>query len=307
MAITAFDGPLVTFKNDALAGSPAGQNPESGPSMFSHGMGLLDLRYPYTYLPGQNFGKQVSGWISLDCQTIDQVPYTTTANNLSGAQTAVANTALTLRTASATGITAGVSITNALTGAVVTGLLAIDSAMTTVAYGAAGTIQIWDPTKAISRNVFITSNGNDTSGVYTVKGYDIYGFPMTEAITGGNGSAGTTAAANGAKAFKYIASITPSGTVNSTGVTAGVGDVIGLPLRADRWTELDATLGNTSVAVGTGFTAAVTTTATATSGDVRGTYSLQTASNGVSRLVIKQRPLPANVSSTAGLTGVSQF
>ena len=307
MSITAFDGPLVTFANGALAGTPTGQNPEAGPSMLSHGMGLLDLRYQYTYVPGQNFGKQVSGWLSLDCQTIDQVPYTATIDNLAGAQTAVAATAMTLRTASATGITAGVSITNALTGATVTGLLAIDSAMTTVAYGAAGTIQIWDPTKAIARNIRISSNGVDTTGVYTVKGFDIYGFPLTEAITGGNGTNATAVIVSGLKAFKYVASVTPSGTVNSTGASVGVGDVIGLPVRADRWTELSGSLGNTAVTVGTGFTAAVTTTATATSGDVRGTYALQTGSNNVSRLVIKQTPLPANVSSTAGITGVSQF
>lgn len=307
MTITANSGPLVTFSANAIAGDPSGQNPEGGPSLLAHGLGILDLRQAYTYIPGQNFGKQTSGWLAAAWQCIDQVPYTATINNLAGAQTATAGTAMTLRSASATGITAGVAIVRADTGANVTGLLAIDSAMTTVNFGSAGTIAIWDPTKAIARNITITSNANDTSGTYTVRGYDLYGYPLTETITGANGTSGTTAAANGVKAFKYIASVTPAGTLNSTGVAVGVGDVIGLPLRADRWSELLGTLGNTSITASTGFTAAVTTTATATSGDVRGTYALQTASNGVLRFTLKQSPIPTNVNSTAGMTGANQY
>ena len=307
MTITAFDGPVVVFPQPNTS-SLVQTNPEAGPSIFNHGIALGDPRAIYAYDPGQNFGAQVSGWVSLSCQTLDQVPYTTTANNLAGAQTATAGTAMTLRSASATGITAGVSIVNALTGANVTGLLAIDSAMTTVTFGSAGTIQIWDPTKAISRNVTISSNANDTSGTYTVRGYDIYGYPLAETITGSNGTSGTASLASGLKAFKYIASVTPAGTVNSTGAAVGVGDVIGLPLRADRWTELSAYVGNTAIIATTGFTAAVTSTATATSGDVRGTYGLQTSSNGVLRLVVRQSPQVSNlVGPTTGLLGVSQF
>ena len=308
MTISAFDGPLVVFPQ-LNTSSLVENNPEAGPSVFNHGIALGDPRAPqFAYVPGQNFGKQVSGWVSLSCQTIDQVPYTTTANNIAAAQTATAGTAMTLVSASATGITAGVTITNSLTGAVVTGLLAIDSAMTTVTFGSAGTIQIWDPTKAISRNVTITSNASDTVGTYTVRGYDIYGYPLTETLTGANGTSGTTAIANGAKAFKYIASVTPAGTLNSTGATVGVGDVFGLPIRADRASELVSYVGNTAIIASTGFTAAVTTTATATSGDVRGTYGLQSSSNGVLRLVVRQSPKVGNLNqATTGLLGVAQF
>lgn len=307
MTITAFDGPLVTFPQSNTS-SYVSSNPDSGPSMFLHGMAMLDPRAPYTYQPGENNSpNSVNGWMSIDFQTIDQVPYTTTTNNLAGAQTATAGTAMTLRTASATGITAGVTITNQLTNTVVTGLLAIDSAMTAIAFGPRGTISIWDPTKAISRNVTISSNGNDTSGTFVVRGYDLYGYPLTETLTGANGTSGTASVASGQKAFKYIASVTPAGTLNSTGATVGVGDVIGLPLRADRWTELTAYLGNTSITVGTGFTAAVTTTATATSGDVRGTYGLQSSSNGVLRLVVRQASQAANMTSTVGMLGVTNY
>lgn len=307
MTITAWTGAVGTFPSDVPQGVPSGQNPEGGPSFFAHGTMLLDLRQQYTYIPGQNFGKQTCGWISVGCQTIDQVPYTATINNIAAAQTATAGTALTLVSASATGITAGVSIVRADTGATVTGLLAIDSAMTTVTFGSAGTIQVWDPTKAVSRNLRISCNGADQTSTFVIRGYDLYNFPLSETVTGTAGTATTAVVVSGVKAFKYVASVTPAGTLNSTGLTVGTGDVIGLPIRADRWSELFGTLGNTSITVGTGFTAAVTTTATATSGDVRGTYALQTAANGVNRLTIKQFPLPSNLNSTAGITGVSQF
>lgn len=308
MTITANEGATVLgIVSAPISGMPTGTNPETGPSMAHMGLALMDSRGQFTYVPGQNFGKPVCGWIGGLYQTIDQVPYTATINNIAAAQTATAGTALTLVSASATGITAGVSIVRADTGATVTGLLAIDSAMTTVSYGSSGTIQIWDPTRAISRNIRVSSNANDTSGTYTIRGYDIYGFPLTETITGANGTAGTAAIASGVKAFKYIASVTPAATVNSTAVTIGTGDVIGLPLRADRFGELLGMLGNTSITASTGFTAAVSTVATATSGDVRGTYALQTASNGVNRVALKQSPLAANINTTAGLTGVSQY
>lgn len=243
MTITALDGPVVGgIPSAPYTGMPANTNPEAGPSLFNHFVGLLDPRGVYTYIPGQNFGKKTYGHLSGFLQAVDQVPTAKTANNIAAAQTATAGTALTLAAANTTGVTVSTSITNASTGATVTGLLALDTAMAGVSFGSAGTMQIWDPAKAIARNVVITSNGNDSSGTYTVAGYDLYNFPMTEAITGGN-----SAAASGKKAFKYIASVTPSGTVNSTGVTVGTGDVFGLPVRADRQTQVLIEYGNPPV------------------------------------------------------------
>lgn len=302
MSITAFSGPVVTFPETLLPGTPAGANPEAGPSCFAHGIAMLDTRYQFSYVPGQNFGKQTSGWNATRSEVINQVPATATVNNIATAQTATANTALTLVSGNTTGVTVSTSIVRADTGATVTGLLALDSAMTTVSFGSAGTIKLWDPTKAISRNIKVTPNGDDSSGTYTVRGYDVYGFPMSETITGGNATA-----TSGAKAFKYVASVTPAGTVNSTGVTIGTGEVVGLPLRTESWGSVDVMFNNAKITATTGFTAAVTTTATATSGDVRGTYALQTASNGVLRLQAFITPTVANLATTAGLFGVVQF
>lgn len=307
MSITPFDGPIGTFPQAPLSGMPANANPETGPSFFNHGIMLLDPRGPVTYKAGQNLGSQVSGWYSGNCEVINQVPSVITANNIAAAQTATANTALTLVSSNTTGITISTSIVRLDTGATVTGLLAIDSAMTTVKFGTAQTIQVWSPATAIARNVRITCNGADQTGTFTVVGFDIYGNPMSETIAGTAASAGTTVAVAGLKAFKYVRSVTPAGTVNSTGVTVGTGDVIGFPLRVDHVGYIDINFNSTAVTLGTGFTAAVTSTATATSGDVRGTYALQLASDGTRRLTVFIAPAVANVGSTTGLLGVAQF
>ncbi len=304
MTISAFDGPVVTFPAVNVTGLVQ-SNPEAGPSVFMHGLALADPRYAYAYIPGENFGKQVSGWLNGAYSTMDQVVSTASTSNIAAAQTAVVNTALTLT--AATGVTSGVSIVRGDTGAVVTGLLAIDSAMTTVAFGQQGTIKLWDPTTAISRTVRISSNGADQTAVFVIRGFDIYGFPLSDSVTGTSGTATTALISSSVKTFKYIQSITPTGTVSSTGLTVGTGDTIGLPLRADRFSELSMTYGNTSVTASTGFTAAVTTTATSTSGDVRGTYALQASSDGVKRLAVRQSPQVSNSTSTTGLLGVAQF
>ncbi len=301
MTITAVTGPLIAFPDGSLSGSPANQNPEQGPSGFVGGTFLLDPRAPFTYQPGQDFGKQVSGWVSGSYQAINQVPSTATSNNIAAAQTATANTALTLRTTSQTGTTAGVSIVRADTGATVTGLLAIDGAMTTVRFGSAGTIQIWDPTKAVARNINILSTGTDQTGTFVVRGYDLYGFPMSETITGGNGTSSA-----GKKAFKYIASVTPAGTVTSTALTVGTGDIVGFPLRADFFGDTEIAFNSAWITASTGFTAAVTSTATSTSGDVRGTW-IMTTTDGTKRLQLFVSPGAANLSSSTGIVGVAQF
>ena len=57
----------------------------------------------------------------------------------------------------------------------------------------------------------------------------------------------------------------------------------------------------------TGYTAAVKTTATSATGDVRGTYAVQTPANGTLILGAKFDPFNVNLQSAVGLFGVSQY
>jgi hypothetical protein len=309
MAITAHSGPLVVFGGiPASASTSPDYNSDRGPSLFDQGTGLMDPRVPYMYKPGIGADEPVYGFLMGNfIKAINQVPSTIAAANLAASQTPVAGTALTLVSSTGAGITVGVSITRADTGATVTGLRAIDGAVTQVKFGSGpagtgGPVWLWNPATMIARAVSITSAGDDSAATFTVRGYDIYGYPMTETIPGAN-----TTIARGAKAFKYIVSITPAGTLAGAAVTAGVTDIIGLPIRADYVSETQISMADTWITASTGFTAAVTTTATATTGDVRGTYALQTASNNTRRLAITVSPSVANISSSSGLFGVTQY
>lgn len=299
MTITALEGPVITFNDGVLPGQEQNANPEQGPSLFVEGVGLLDPRLPFTYYPGQPFGSKTYGFLSNRFVVIDQIPSALAANNIAASQTPGSGHAINLVTASGAGITVGAAVKNATTGQMVGGLLAIDGAMGSVPFGQSGTVQIWNPQTAISRNVRVTSGGDDSGISFTVNGYDIYGYPMSETIAGADAGA-----ASGKKAFKYIASIAINGTAAGT-VEVGTGDVYGYPIRVD---ELAYTESNWSGAINTGtFVAADTTNpATAMTGDVRGTYAVPSASNGTNRLVAFVTVPVANVGTVAGIFGVSQ-
>lgn len=169
--------------------------------------------------------------------------------------------------------------------------------------GSGGPLRYWNPSWALSRALILTNNGNDTSGTYVVAGYDIYGYPMTQTLTGPS-----TSTVDTTKAFKYIASITPQGTIASTSVSVGTVDVFGLPLRTDYVTQLFVYFNNAALIVPSAatFVAADITTPSSTTGDVRGTYYSGVASDGTKRLTVYWNPLSANMTSTVGLLGQQQ-
>ncbi len=179
-------------------------------------------------------------------------------------------------------------------------------------FGSAGTIQLWNPMALTARAVSITTSVATvgTTNVFTVSGFDIYGLPMTEAISvAATSVSGTTV--NGKKAFKFITSVTPSVTDTTTSYSVGTTDIFGLPIRSDYFGDVLMVYpgtGSTNVVTSvTGYTAAVTSTATSTTGDVRGTYTVQTASStNTNRLIVRQSPALYNVGSVVGLFGVTQ-
>jgi hypothetical protein len=125
-------------------------------------------------------------------------------------------------------------------------------------------------------------NTSTTARTVTISGYDYFGQAMTEAIT--VATAGT--AKSGKKAFYQIVSATISGS--ATAVTIGTTDILGLPVRViDAGYVVKVGWNNTLAQdAGTFVVADMTNPATSTTGDVRGTYTPSSASDGSKRLVM---------------------
>ena len=158
----------------------------------------------------------------------------------------------------------------------------------------------------VPRAVSITLAGGGTSRTYTVAGWDIYGQAMTENITTSAGSA-----VNGKKAFFQIGSVTGLVGGSGTAVTVGTTDILGCPIRVtDLGYIVHIGYNNTLADAAGTFTVADQATATATTGDVRGTYLPASATDGIKRVVMTLS-VPAIAcgpnSTRLGALGVTQF
>jgi hypothetical protein len=305
MSISAWTGPVFAFgETPSDSTVSANRNPDAGPSQFYQGVATMDPRAAYIYAPGGSPSQKTVGWLMGGIIALDAAPAAAATANLAALQVPVASTAMTLASVAVTGVAVGVSITNATTGAAVTGLLRLDGAVAQTTFGDSGANNIWDPTSLCARAVSITSSGGDERGAtFTVRGYDIYSVPMTETITGPN----SNATANGKKAFKYIASVTPAGTVSGSTVSVGTTSIFGLPIRVDRYGYVRLIWNDIRQAVAQ-LTVADTATATATTGDTRGTYTVTgAAADGTVRLQAMINIQVSNASSIAGMFGVTQF
>ena len=379
MAITAFSGPVIAFGQNTIGSNPSitDYNPDLGPSLFWGGVGRIDPRPNFNYIPGQTAGQFTAGFGTSDVQTISYAPYALSTSAIAAAANVVSGTAMTLvsTNSTSTGVSVSNSCTNYNTGAQVTGLLMVDgfasftgviaSSVLTVSsltgtisigmtiagtgvntgttivnqltgapggvgtytvqgddtassttitaqatgttalgqpFGAPASVYLWNPQALVSRAVSVTGSSSSTGGNITISGYDIYGVPMSEVIAA---PAGATTV-NGKKAFKYISSVVPAFT-DAHNYSVGTTDIYGFPLRSDFFSDVSINYNAAAVTANTGYVAAVTTSpATTTTGDVRGTYALQSASDGSKRLAIRQFILPANMNSVTGLFGVTQ-
>ena len=147
-------------------------------------------------------------------------------------------------------------------------------------------------------------NCSTTARAFTITGYDYYGQAMSEVIT--VATAGT--AVFGLKAWYQIATVSIAGS--ATVCVVGTSDVLGLPIRVIDAGYLVSNIWNNTLDNDAGtFAAAITATATSTTGDVRGTYKPSTASNGSKRLVcaIAVPAIGSGPNSTrTGVLGVTQ-
>jgi len=144
--------------------------------------------------------------------------------------------------------------------------------------------------------------GGAGASTVTVLGYDMYEVPVTATFAGA--TSGNTVESN--KTLRYVTSISVTGSATGSGISFGVGDKIGFPYRVNTASDFIVTNSGTVVtANGTGFVAADTTSAaTATSNNVRGSYTLQTATNAAN--VQTFWIYPSDVNTTNGLFGVPQ-
>ena len=187
---------------------------------------------------------------------------------------------------------------------------------------AAGCTALWDPTQATARCLrIISSSASDTNAfTITVRGWDVYGIPMTETI-----ALNGTTAVYGKKAWKYVNTIqfnhAGGGTTTGT-ITLGTGDVFGIPLKSDFFEYMSIYWNGALQTANTGWLVADSTIpATATTGDTRGTIQLgvngggtgyTTSPNGSIRLAVfmsmpAYNALNANNLNYTTMFGVTQF
>jgi len=127
----------------------------------------------------------------------------------------------------------------------------------------------------------IKVNCSTTARAFTINGYDYYGQAMSEVIT----VATAATAVTGKKAFFQVTSATIAGS--ATAVVIGTSDVLGLPVRVFNVAYVSSVKSNSTLAQDAGtFVAADMATATSGTGDVRGTYTPATASDGIVRTVM---------------------
>lgn len=149
-------------------------------------------------------------------------------------------------------------------------------------WGPSGPVALSDPHQLLGRAVSITGNAGSLAANFTVVGYDVWGNRQTEVIAFAGGA--TTAA--GKKAFKYIVSVTPDTSDAGHLLSVGTTDVFGIPLRSPLFEYADLFWNGALITSSTGYVAANDTNPNGTGADPRGTYAVQSASDGTKRLVI---------------------
>lgn len=140
----------------------------------------------------------------------------------------------------------------------------------------------------VPRNVVAAWTG---TAVLTVTGTDEYGAVVVESSASGTSLAGK-------KALKTVTGVSTSADI--TGLTVGTGDVLGLPFVVEGAGLVLSEMEDGAKATAGTVVPAVVTAATATTGDVRGTYDPNSAANGA-------RTFELAVMVTNESKGVPQF
>ncbi len=327
MSISGRPGPLVVFGQNPSQGGTAytsDYNGDQSPSAFVQGQLLLDPRYGYRAALQAGTLSAIGFFQGADIMLVDETPATAAVAAIAAAANPASGTAMTLVSASGAGITVSSTsnVSNTVNGSAVTnttgivtmqpsgtilpvGTLFINSTPSWILFGQNGSVGCMDPRNSIARAVSVTGVASGSGGAVTVRGWDLFGYPMSETITLAAG-ANTV---NGKRAFKAIKSATPAFT-DTHAISIGTADIFGFPLMITNFAQAYIVWNMGVITANTGFLAGVTTTMTATNGDVRGTYAVQSASDGTKTLQLFLSPAPWNigqVNGTASLCGQLQF
>lgn len=326
-------GPLVVIGRNPAIGSATGagpgvaapppyvsgtnEDPDSGPSVFGFGVALRDIRTMSRPdgigLVAGGYANQDYAYISNSILASDFAPATATNNNLSAAAAPHGGVAATLSPGpGVTRLSAPFTVPGTLN-VIPSGALQIDAAPSWVSYGTSGAVEGWAGA-ALGRGVVLNASASMSNVVYTIRGFDLFGYAQSETLTGP--ASGTTV--NSKKAYKWILSITPSATNASTG-SFGTIDVFEFPLMARRFFQTNITWNNAtltsaniasagatlSTTAGTWQPADTTSPATQATGTMRGAITVPSASDGTKRLQIIQTILPADLANAATTWGVT--
>lgn len=309
MANTALNGPAHRIMRRMPIGSGGAAQPvDAAPSLDMAGSGIMDCRLQYN-TANSSTGAQCIGWQG-EHPVYDFVPATAAVANIAAAAIPVAGTPMTLVSSTGSGVVVGASPTTILPFAtgnnvIPTGAVFIDAIPTVNRFGGQNYTLLYSAATMCMRCIQITSVGNDSAATMALVGFDSYGQLIHQTVTLTNASVVATT-----KAFKGLISATPAGTLSGSNVSIGVADTIGLPMYASAQTAMWGFWNNLIIQGAGTFTAGVTTAPSATTGDVRGTWVLPSASNGTKALTLWMHPsLGAMVSSgiNIGTFGNTQF
>lgn len=265
-----------------------GGSPSINPSIDFGGNAIQDARLQYN-VAGSKTGAAVIGWLNANLPKLtSQAPSTAAVNNIAAAANPANGVAMTLVSSTGAGITVvptgGTFMMPNYTNVIPAGACAIDGLPGWTTTNSKFSSAFYDPTKGIARCVSVTGVGSGSGGAVTIKGADWYGYPMTQTITLGAG-ANTV---NTTKAFKFVTSVTPAFT-DTHAISVGAADVFGLNMAADNFADCRIYWNGVQQLLAT-FTAAVNTTPSATTGDVRGTFTPGSSSNGTIVLEVWVQP-----------------
>jgi hypothetical protein len=305
MAKAAWSGPLVTFGNRSNPAAGGSNNPDQGPGAMLGGNGLID--------PRVNYNVTRKGWIGIgvgDYRVLSAVPKALGLGTVAAAANVVNGTPMALAGAS-TGITvvpAGGFVPPGNPSALIpAGSLVLDGNPALINYGLADSNgnynnNAYDNSSLLSRAISITGVGAGAGGNFLVTCADAYGYTWTQLVTV---AAGVNTVAT-LKAAKFVLSIVPQFT-DAHNYSVNTTDVFGLPVRAAIFSETIIHWNETLITANAGFVGAVATSpSTNLLGDVRGTYAVQSASDGAKRLTIRVSPGQVNLGTAVGVFGVNQ-